>query len=77
MIDATPSGIVVTMAHVRRERLCASGVRGWFAQRDHALLRTFCRDGLPVETVEAFGDAFAQRIAKRARADALEAGNGR
>jgi hypothetical protein len=66
-VIAPTKQLLVTMRHVRAERLCASGVRRWFARHDRGLFRAFCREGLPVETVEAFGDAFATRIARRAR----------
>jgi hypothetical protein len=64
------SGIVVTMRHVRAAGLCGPGVRAWFSQHDRALLRTFCRSGLPVETIEAQGDAFAMKVSAIARQEA-------
>jgi len=66
------SGIVVTMRHVRAAGLCGQGVRAWFSQHDRVLLRTFCRDGLPVETLEARGDAFAMKVAAIARQEASD-----
>lgn len=71
---SAPGDIVVRMRHARAAGLCARGVRGWFAQHDPALIRRFCRDGLPVAEVEAFGDALSLRAAAQAR---KEAGDGR
>lgn len=67
--------IKVTIAHARRAQiagtgvLCAPGIRAWFER--HGLdLRTFLREGLPVEQLEALDDAFAQRAAAIAREEA-------
>jgi hypothetical protein len=63
--------VIVTIAHVRAEHLCARGARAWFAQ--HGLdFRAFCRDGMPLADVEAINDGFAQRIAARARMEATD-----
>ena len=74
--------IVVTMQHVRAAAmpgvgvLCASGVRAWFAL--HGLdYRAFLHDGLPLETLEATGDAFALRACAIARAEVSEVSDGR
>ena len=74
--------IVVTMQHVRAAAmpgvgvLCASGVRAWFAL--HGLdYRAFLHDGLPLETLEATGDAFALRACAVARAEESEMTDGR
>lgn len=61
------AGIVVTMRHVRAAGLCAPGVRRWFTRFDRTLIRRFCREGLPVEEVDAFGDPLSQRVARQAR----------
>lgn len=63
-------GIRVTMAHLRAEGLCANGTRGWFARYDREFLRRLCREGLPVAELEATADAFALRVAARARREA-------
>lgn len=68
--QASPSGIVATMRHVRRAGLCSTGVVAWYAQHDRERLRTFCREGLPVEWFEAQGDAFAAKVAAIARSEA-------
>jgi hypothetical protein len=74
-VTALPaSGLMVRMRHVRQAGLCASGLRTWCAHFDRATLRTFCRDGLPIEWVESLDDAYAQQLAAIARA---EAGHGR
>ena len=64
------TGIVVTMRHVRAAGLCANGLRGWFDQYDRGLIRRFCRDGLPVEEVEALGGHYAMTVAALAREEA-------
>lgn len=69
----------VTIEHARAARivgsgvLCAPGIRLW-ARRHGVDLRRFVHEGLPVETVDRIGDAFAQRAAAIARGQA-EAGD--
>jgi hypothetical protein len=69
------SGVIVTMKHVRAVRLggqtvsCAPGIRAW-CDRHGIDLRQFTAHGLPVEQVEAIDDAYAQRAAALARAQA-------
>lgn len=64
----------VTMEHARAASLsgigvlCAPGVRTWFT-RYGLDLRTFLRDGLPADQLEATGDAFALRAVAIARAE--------
>lgn len=71
------SGVIVTIEHARAARLdgeritCAPGIR-MYAQRHGIDLRAFLRDGLPVEVFDAIGDAFAQRVAAIARAEAAD-----
>ena len=74
-------GIVVTIEHVRAARLdgrdgrgvnCVPGIRLW-ADRHGIELRTFLREGLPIEAVEQIDDAFAQRVAAIAREEATDA----
>ena len=74
MTDSNPSGIRVTMRHARMAGLCATGTRAWAARFDRERLRTFCREGLPVEWFESLNDAFADRLATIAR---TEVANGR
>ena len=74
--------VIVTMVHARKStlspgpgRLCAPGIYAW-AHRHGLDVGAFAREGLPVEVFERLDDAFAQRLAAIARADA-EASNGR
>jgi hypothetical protein len=72
------SGIRVTSEHARMAKiggpgfLCASGIRGW-CKRHRVDLRDFLDNGLAVEEMEAINDAYAQRLAAIARADAAKA----
>lgn len=72
MIPIGDSGLLVTMRHVRRAGLCASGVRGWFARHDAAVYEQFRSEGLPVEWLEALDDAFAAQVAAAARQEAAD-----
>jgi hypothetical protein len=69
------TGIRVTMEHARAAKLagagvtCASGIRAW-CERHGIDLHQVAAEGLPVEQVEAIDDAFAQRAAALARAEA-------
>lgn len=73
--------ILVTMRHARMARLdgkpvtCAPGIRAWCDQHGVDLYR-FAHEGMPVEQVEAIDDAFAQRAAALARAEADEVNRG-
>lgn len=67
--------IRVTVQHARQAKLggpgvlCAPGIRGWCEQ--HGIdLRAFLDEGIPVEQLEAIDDAYAQRVAAIARAEA-------
>jgi len=70
------SEVIVTLAHVRAAlpRRCSRGLRHWCAQNgvDWA---TFVRSGVPVEQLEAKGDALIEPVIAFARAEA--AANGR
>lgn len=70
---------MATMEHVRAEGLCASGVRAWFGRYDHEFIRRFCRGEVSADELEATGDAFALRVAARARlgANNIEDAHGR
>ena len=69
------SGIRVTLQHARAAKLagagvtCAPGIRTW-CQRHGVDLHQLAGEGLPVEQVEAIDDAYAQRAAALARAEA-------
>lgn len=57
---------VVTLEHCRALGYCARGMRAFFAQ--HGLdWAAFRAAGLPASTIEATGDAMAQRAAALAR----------
>lgn len=49
--------------------LCMSGARGWFAKHNLSW-SDFLEHGLPVEQVDALGDALGERVAKAAREEA-------
>lgn len=58
----------VTLEHCRRLGYCSRGLRAFFAT--HALdWQAFRENGLPAHTIEATGDAMAQRAAELARAE--------
>lgn len=58
--------LIVGMRHVRAAKVCASGTRAWCGRHGFDF-RAFVKAGLPVETVEATGEAVAVRIARVAR----------
>lgn len=74
-MDAQPAEIRVFIRHARAARLdgkpvaCAPGVRAWCA-RHRVDLHQLAGEGLPLAQVEAIPDAFAQRAAAAARAEA-------
>lgn len=58
--------IIVTIKHVRQARMCSSGARAFFSR--HRLdWHKFLKEGLPVEVIEATGDAMALKVAEIAR----------
>lgn len=58
--------VMVTMQHVRGAKMCSRGARAFFER--HGLdWERFLREGLPVEQVEATGDAMAFAVAEVAR----------
>lgn len=56
-----------TIADVRSVHFCARGARDFFA-RYGLDWPGFLRDGIPVEDLEATGDALALKVAEHARA---------
>jgi hypothetical protein len=60
--------IIVRMRHVRAAHGCSPGLRRFF-RRHNLDLREFCRSGLPIDVVEATGDAMAMRVCDEARRD--------
>lgn len=63
------SGVMVHMRHLREANFCSRGARMWFSQRGLDY-NTFLKEGLPVETLEATGDALAMRVCALAREEA-------
>lgn len=61
--------IVCRIHHIRAANLCASGARAWFAKHNLSW-SDFLENGLPVERVDALGDALGDRVAKVAREEA-------
>jgi len=58
--------IIVTMRDVRAVHMCSGGARKFF-ERHKLDWSKFVREGLPVETIEATGDAMALQVAEVAR----------
>lgn len=58
--------VLVKMEHVRAAKMCSRGARAFFVR--HGLdWERFLRDGLPVEQIEATGDAMALQVVEVAR----------
>ncbi len=58
--------VMVKMEHVRAARMCSRGARAFFVR--HKLdWERFLAEGLPVEQIEATGDAMAIQVAEVAR----------
>lgn len=61
--------IMVTVAHLRAADLCSRGARQWFSR--HGLdYQAFITKGVPIEAIEATGDALGALVASKARAEA-------
>ncbi len=58
--------VVVKMEHVRAAKMCSRGARAFF-ERHNLDWNTFIHEGLPVEQIEATGDAMALQVAEVAR----------
>lgn len=58
--------VLVKMEHVRASKMCSRGARAFF-QRHNLDWNTFIREGLPIEQIEATGDAMALQVAEVAR----------
>lgn len=61
--------VMVRMSDVRAVHMCSGGARAFF-RRHNLDWSAFLKEGLPVETIEATGDAMALRCAAHARARA-------
>lgn len=58
--------IMVHMIHIRKAKMCSRGARK-FVERNNLDWAAFLREGLPVEVIEATGDAMALQVAEVAR----------
>jgi hypothetical protein len=63
------SEVLVTVAHLRKARMCSRGARMW-AQRYGIDYVRFLHEGVPASTLEATGDALGKKLAAVARAEA-------
>lgn len=64
MID----GVVVTMLHIRKARMCSGGTRAFFLR--HGLdWSAFLKHGIDADKLAATGDAMALQVVEVARAD--------
>lgn len=62
----TGEAVIVKMCHIRAAKMCSRGARAFFER--HGLdWSKFLSEGLPVEQIEATGDAMALQVAKVAR----------
>lgn len=62
----TQATILVTMQHVRKAKMCSRGARAFF-ERHNLDWQKFLDEGLPVEQIEATGDAMALQVAEVAK----------
>lgn len=62
----TKKRLMVRMEHVRAAMQCSRGARRFFLRHGLDWSR-FLREGLPVETIEATGDAMALKVREVAR----------
>lgn len=67
------SGIIVRVKHVRAAMFCTRGMRDWLVLHGFDVT-DFVKNGMPVEQMEATGDAMALRVAAVARKEAEEDG---
>lgn len=63
--------IMVKIQHLRAADFCRRGARAWFQHYDLPW-GEFLENGLPVEQIEATGDALALRVAQIAREEAAD-----
>ena len=69
------SGIIVKVRHVRAAMYCTRGMRAWL-QLHGFDVNDFVKNGMPVEQMEATGDAMALRVAAVAREEAEDGRQG-
>jgi hypothetical protein len=65
-----PAPVMVVMRHVYAAKGCAKGARIFLKGRGLDVRAFFLGGGLPVEDIEATGDAMALAVAKIAREEA-------
>lgn len=65
-----PADIRGCVRHVRQAGFCAAGLRKIARSYDREKFARFCREGLPVDELDALGDAYSRRIAQIAREEA-------
>lgn len=68
-------GIRVHVRHVRGALLCTRGMRQWL-QSNGFDITEFVKHGVPVEKLEATGDAFALKVCAIARKEAEDGRQG-
>lgn len=66
---------MVTPKHCREIGYCMRQVRPWLVRHGFDV-KTFVHDGIPVEDLEATGDALAIRICEHVRAQEAARGEG-
>lgn len=59
-------GVTVTMAHIRKARMCSRGTRAFF-QRHGLDWDSFLREGVPARALADTGDAMALQVVEVAR----------
>lgn len=63
------SDVIVTVAHLRKARLCARGARAWCVRHNLDYMH-FVQHGYPASVIEAVGDALGNQVAAIARLEA-------
>lgn len=58
--------MIVTIQDIRDAGLCSRGARGWAKQNNYDF-RDFLQNGMPIERMEAFGDAFCMQVVNHVR----------
>lgn len=63
--------MMVRIDHIRAANFCRRGAQAWFKKYNLSWAE-FLENGLPVETIEATGDALAFRVAAIVRQEAAD-----
>lgn len=61
--------LIVHIRHVRAAHFCTRGMREWLAHHGYDL-GDVVRNGIPIEELEATGDALVKRVCDEARKEA-------